>query len=146
MLKPIIYAFFIAASLAGCAGKSHINEKEVEIGDASGYVKNVKIKQNDIADVCDFNAFEDGFKYTYMSMWNGRIEEIIKASPEQKVIDHHTKLFFNSKHNVRATLDEDVDSMSSYSYCQESSYQQGKISGFIYSVEDLKALENKSPT
>ncbi|TBU76556.1 hypothetical protein DNK06_16915 [Pseudomonas daroniae] len=145
MLKPIIYAFFIASSLAGCAGQSHINVKEVEIGDASGYVKSVKIKQDDITSACDFSTFEDGFKYTYMSMWNGRIEEIIKADPEQNVIDHYTKLIFNSKHNVKATLDEDTDSRSSYSYCQESSYQQGKISGFLYSVEDLKALENKPP-
>ena len=146
MLKPMVYAFFIATSLAGCAGKSHINGKEVSVGDVSGYVKNVKIKQNDITAACDFNAFKDGFKYTYMSMWNGRLEEIIKASSEQNVIDHHSKLFFNSEQNVRATLDEEIDSRSNYSYCQESSYQQGKISGFIYSIEDLKVLENKSST
>jgi hypothetical protein len=145
MLKPMIHAFFIATLLTGCSTQPHKNEKEIEIGDTSGYVQNVKIKQDDIADACDFSAFEDGFKYTYMSMWNGRIEEIIKASPEQRTIDHYMKLFFNSKHNVRATLDEDTDSRNSYSYCQESSYQQGKISGFLYSVEDLKALENKSP-
>lgn len=145
MRKSIIYAFLIVASLAGCAGQSHTNEKEVEIGEKSGYVKNVKIRQNDIAGVCDFSAFEHGFKYTYMSMWNGRIEELIKTSPEPSVFDHHSKLFFNSSHNVRATLDEDVNSMSRYSYCQESSYQQGKINGFIYSLEDLKELEKSRP-
>lgn len=141
MLKPIIYAFFIATSLAGCAGKPNANGKEVSVGDASGYVKNVKLKQSDITGLCDFNAFEDGFKYTYMSMWNGRLEEIIKASSEQDVIDRHTKLFFNSKQDVRATLDEVVESRGNYSFCQESSFQQGKINGFIYSIEDLEILE-----
>ncbi|WP_131186264.1 hypothetical protein [Stutzerimonas kirkiae] len=145
MLKPTIHALFITTFLTGCAAQPHQNEKTVGIGDSSGHTQVITIKQSDIANACDLSAFEDGFKYTYMSMWNGRIEEILKTSTEQSATDYYSKLFFNSEPNTRAVLDKAPETRANYSYCQESSYQQGKISGFIYSIEDLKRLEEKSP-
>lgn len=144
MLKRTITLLLATAVLTGCAAQPAKNEKTVAIGDSSGHTQVVVLKQQDIANACDLAAFENGFKYTYMSMWNGRIEEIIKTQPEQSTADHYSTLFFNSKPNIRAALDEDPAARNGYSYCQESSYQQGKISGFTYSIEGLKKLEAKS--
>jgi hypothetical protein len=146
MLKPTIPVLLVATSLlAGCAAKKNQNDGEIRIGDASGYVGIVKLKQRDVADTCNLRAFEEGFKYTYMSMWNSRIEKILEVRPSQIVADYYSRFFFNSKLDFRATLDEVPEARSRYNYCQELSYQEGKLNGFIYSLEGLKMLEENAP-
>lgn len=143
MLKRTLPFLLTTAVLTGCAAQSITPEKAVTIGDPSGHTQIVALKQQDIANACNLTAFEDGFKYTYMSMWNSHLEAILEKQPEQRTADHYSTLFFNAKPNTRAALDEDPAAHRDYNYCQESSYQQGKISGFMYAIEDLKKLEEK---
>lgn len=131
--------------LAGCAAQPNKPEPRIVVGDPAGLVKTVSVRSKDLKSVCSFEKFQEGFRYTYMSMWNGRIEKILESKPRSDIATYYQRKFFYSKPNTKAVLDENPRDRDQYSECQEGSYQQGKMNGFLYSLEDMKALEEGAP-
>jgi hypothetical protein len=145
MIRKAFSTFIFMSLLAGCTSQSVKPERTVAMGDTSGYVRTVNIKPKDLRSVCNFDNFQEGFRYTYMSMWNGRIDKILESSPTSNVTAYYKGKFFYSKPNTKAALDANPRDRDGYNECQEASYQQGKMNGFIYSLEDLKGLEESAP-
>ena len=145
MTHRLLSSIILISLLAGCAAQPNKLEPTVVIGDPAGLVKTVSVRHKDLKSVCSFEKFQEGFRYTYMSMWNGRIDKILESKPRSDIATYYKSKFFYSKPNTKAILDANPRDRDQYSACQESSYQQGKINGFLYSLEDLKGLEENEP-
>ncbi len=145
MIHRMLTIFVVLAFLAGCTTQPVRVEPSVTLGDVSGYVSVVAIKHKDLKNVCNFEIFQEGFRYTYMSMWNSRIDKILESQLKPDVAAYYTKKFFYAKPNVKATLDTGPSARDRHGECQEASYQLGTINGFIYSLENLERLEQGAP-
>lgn len=125
-------------------------EKSIQIGDPTGYVKNIKIKDDDLLHVCDLDAFTVGFGYTYMAMWNTHIEHYVKESNNEDEKKHYLSNIFNSEPNKKASMSGNPKVTNGYSSCKSDSFQQGKMNGFLYEIEDIRSIKEsaakQSPT
>lgn len=141
LLATIIVVLFSTGFTAG----SIWHRPTVTMGDPAGYVRSVDVRQSDLKNVCSFKKFQEGFRYTYMAMWNGRIEKVLELTQKTDAVTYYQGKLFYSNPNKIATLDADPTDRDDYSMCEENSYQQGKIQGFLYSLDDLKVLEEAAP-
>lgn len=115
-------------------------EKTIQIGDQSGYIKDIGIKDSDLLHVCDLDAFRTGFGYTYMAMWNSHVEHRLKESKSEDEKTHYLSHIFNSEPNIKASLSGNPKETGTYSSCKSNSFEQGKIRGFIYELEDIRSF------
>lgn len=145
MTHRLLISLSLISLLPGCVTQPSKPEPKLVIGDPSGFVKTVDIRKTDLKSVCSFNKFQEGFRYAYMSMWNGRIEKVLASKPRPDISSYYESKIFYSKPNTKAALDANPGDRDQYSECQEGSYQQGKMNGFLYSQEDLKRLEAGAP-
>lgn len=141
LFTTLIVLFFST----GCATHPVRPEPTVAMGDSSGYARMVSIRHKDLKSVCSFEKFQEGFRYTYMSMWNGRVDKVLVSKPSSDVATYYKGKIFYSKPNKKAILDANPRERNGYNECQESSYQQGKMNGFLYSLDDLKVLQESAP-
>lgn len=130
-----------AAAMIMLFGDAALAEKIIQIGDRSGYVKDIGIKDNDLLHVCDLDAFRVGFGYTYMAMWNSHIDHQLKESKSEDEKARYLLHIFHSEPNVKATMSGNPKETDTYSSCKSNSFQQGKMSGFLYELEDIRSFK-----
>lgn len=145
MICRLLPALTALTLITACAPLTSHQGATVSIGDASGFTTVVNLRRKDLKPVCSLEHFREGFRYTYMSMWNKRVETILEVKPAPDVTAYYTGKLFYSRPGIKAMLDENPQSRDGDSECQETSYQQGKMHGFIYALNDLKGLEEGAP-
>lgn len=117
----------------------------ITVGDSSAYVRTVSVASQDLKGVCNIEHFKQGFRYTYMSMWNGRLDKIMEGNPPPDQVEYYKGRSFNSVPGKKATLDANPSERDTSNMCLEGSYQQGKMRGFMSALADLKILEDAAP-
>jgi hypothetical protein len=145
MTRTLLPALTALTLFTACAPLIPHQGPTVSIGDASGFTTTVNLRRKDLKPVCSLEHFREGFRYTYMSMWNKRVETILEAKPAPDVAAYYSGKLFHSGPGIKAALNENPRSRDGYNECQEGSHQQGKMHGFLYALDDLKSLEEGAP-
>ncbi len=125
-----------------CTSQFVRSEQIIIADDDSKYVRVVEVSEKDLSNVCSFNVFKDGFSTTYIDMWNARINFILKLNLRQDVILYYKDKLFSSKVKQEDSIEK--ASLRSNA-CDINSYQQGKILGFTYALDNLDEFQKKSP-
>jgi hypothetical protein len=135
---------FILITVSVLFSNLALADKSIQIGDQTGYVKNIKINEDDLLHVCDLEAFRVGFSYTYMAMWNSHIEHYLKDNNNEDEKKYYLSNIFYSEPNIKASLSGNPKVTNGYSSCKSDSYQQGKMNGFIYEIEDIRSIKESA--
>lgn len=105
--------------------------------------------------VCDLQAFEEGYGAAYMRSWNQRIGNrdqvylaMVKRNPNDPVARHNFELFKDKRFDLRGIravsyapkMDEAWHLSNA---CQADSYRKGENAGIEAANEDYRALAAK---
>jgi len=139
-------SFTTALIFTGSFSLSVHAQSSVAVGDSSGYVAAVLVRDQDLKNVCSVEKFQEAFRFAYMSMWNGRIDKILEAKPNAAIVTYYEEKYFFTAPDKRATATSyQRNREGDTTYCQEASHQQGTTNGFLYALEGLKVLEDHAP-